>query len=90
MDRAPIHKSKWAFVRDLPAVKDNKKAVVLTDAVIEPADVAQGSFGDCWFVAALANLAMKPDRIEELFLFRSPASDAAGLFCVRFYFWVRM
>jgi calpain-15 len=34
---------------------------------IEPADIRQGSLGDCYFLSTLASLAEKPSRIKKLF-----------------------
>ena len=38
------------------------------DAKIEPADIAQGALGDCYFLSALSVLAEKPNRIVQLFV----------------------
>lgn len=35
-----------------------------------PTDIKQGTLGDCYFMAALAALAERPDRIMNLFLTR--------------------
>ena len=35
---------------------------------IEPGDIKQGYLGDCYFLAGLAALAERPDRIFNLFL----------------------
>jgi hypothetical protein len=35
---------------------------------IEPADIKQGCLGNCYFMAGLAALAERPDRIFNLFL----------------------
>lgn len=38
---------------------------------IQPNDIKQGYLGDCYFLAGLAALAQRPDRIFNLFLLRS-------------------
>lgn len=38
------------------------------DNKIEPADIAQGALGDCYFLSALSVLAEKPNRIRKLFV----------------------
>lgn len=43
--------------------------VIFSDKV-EPGDIKQGYLGDCYFLAALAALAERPDRIFNLFLLR--------------------
>lgn len=35
---------------------------------VEPCDIKQGYLGDCYFLAGLAALAERPDRIFQLFL----------------------
>ena len=35
---------------------------------IQPQDIRQGQLGDCYFLAGLAALAQRPDRIFNLFL----------------------
>ena len=37
---------------------------------IEPCDIAQGLLGDCYFLAGLAAMAERPDRIFNLFLLK--------------------
>lgn len=43
--------------------------VIFNDKV-EPNDIKQGLLGDCYFLAGLAALAERPDRIFNLFLLR--------------------
>ena len=43
--------------------------VIFSDKV-EPGDIKQGYLGDCYYLAALAALAERPDRIFNLFLLR--------------------
>lgn len=37
---------------------------------VEPGDIKQGYLGDCYFLAGLAALAERPDRIFSLFLLK--------------------
>jgi calpain-15 len=36
----------------------------------EPKDIKQGYLGDCYFLAGIAALSERPDRIFNLFLFQ--------------------
>ena len=38
------------------------------DEKIEPADIAQGALGDCYFLSVLSVLAEYPDRVKKLFI----------------------
>ena len=55
---------KWARPKDL--VKTGRPTFWGTKGIL-PDGVVQGSLGDCWFLAAAASLAEKPDRIRKLF-----------------------
>lgn len=50
---------------------------------IDPADIVQGTLGNCYFLTALSVLARYPDRILSLFVTRSLRRDGACR--VRFY-----
>lgn len=45
----------------------NPSAVIFA-AAIEPTDIIQGKLGDCYYLAALAALAERPQRIRDVFL----------------------
>jgi calpain len=53
---------KWAKISE---VIKNPEIIV---GKIEPNDIKQGYLGDCYFLAAIAALAEKEDRIMNLFL----------------------
>ncbi len=46
------------------------KNPVLFSKKIGPSDIKQGYLGDCYFLAGLAAIAERPDRIFNLFLLR--------------------
>ena len=46
---------------------DKETPVLFLDG-ISPNDVAQGSLGDCYYLAALATLAEWPHRIKKIFI----------------------
>lgn len=46
------------------------KNPVLFNGKIGPNDIQQGKLGDCYFLAGLAALVERPDRISNLFLTR--------------------
>jgi hypothetical protein len=48
--------------------------------VASPDDVSQGKLGDCWLLSALATLAEKPKRVENLFLKEVPLTTDACRF----------
>ena len=49
-------------------MKPKKGKLQIFDANIEPADIAQGAVGDCYFLSCLSVIAEKPDRIRKLFV----------------------
>ena len=48
-----------------------------------PADVRQGSIGNCWFLSAISALAERPGRIERVFV--NDDVSANGIYAVNFY-----
>lgn len=52
---------------------------------ITPADVRQGSLGDCWFLAAASAIAEVPHRLEKMFLNDSNELKANGIYGVNMY-----
>ena len=77
-------KTDWVRANELSAVKKAKaKRMNLFDGKIEPADLCQGSVGDCWLVAALAGLAESPGAIQNCFLNREYSER--GKYQIRLY-----
>jgi hypothetical protein len=58
---------EWNEVKWERISKVMPKAEIFKDS-ISPSDIKQGFLGDCYFLAGLAALAEKPDRIANLFL----------------------
>ena len=52
-------------------------------SAISPADIRQGSLGDCWFMCSLASVAESPEKIRALFL--TDEYDPKGLHRVKFF-----
>jgi len=50
---------------------------------IKPADIIQGSLGNCWFLAACSALAEKPGRLEKIFL--NDDVNSNGIYGVNLY-----
>lgn len=50
---------------------------------IEPADIAQGELGDCYFLGALSSLAEHPERVRSLFV--TTEVNPAGRYVLRFH-----
>lgn len=48
-----------------------------------PADVRQGSIGNCWFLSAISALSEVPGRIERVFV--NDDVSANGIYAVNFY-----
>ena len=48
-------------------------------------DANQGSIGNCFFIAAAAAIAEKPERIQKVFLNQSNDLNDAGIYGVNFY-----
>lgn len=59
--------SEWSDVR-WAKLSDKIKNQVVFYHKPDPRDIRQGYLGDCYFLAGLAALAEKPDRIFNLFL----------------------
>ena len=60
---------------DWSGIKWQKVTQVMSNPVlfskkIGPSDIKQGYLGDCYFLAGLAAIAERPDRIFNLFLLR--------------------
>ncbi len=63
------HQSEWDGIQ-WRKITEVMKNPVLFNGKIGPQDIKQGYLGDCYFLAGLAALVERPDRISELFLTR--------------------
>eukprot|EP00929_Paragymnodinium_shiwhaense_P021823 TRINITY_DN14124_c0_g1_i1.p1 TRINITY_DN14124_c0_g1~~TRINITY_DN14124_c0_g1_i1.p1 ORF type:complete len:808 (-),score=123.31 TRINITY_DN14124_c0_g1_i1:317-2740(-) len=69
-------KADWARATEIAVCSlrddDPRKAggAMIFEGKIEPADVLQGSLGDCWLMAAFAALAERPGVLQQAFLTR--------------------
>lgn len=52
---------------------------------ITPADIGQGSIGNCWFMSASAAIAEVPGRMERIFLNTENYLNFAGIYAVNFW-----
>lgn len=52
---------------------------------VTPADVRQGSIGNCWFLSAISALSEVPGRIERIFVNPDNELSANGIYAVNFY-----
>lgn len=73
---------KWVRAQQLGVAKQAKGGMKLFRG-IEPADVCQGSLGDCWLVGAMAGLAEYPSAVRNVFL-NTEANDR-GKYSVRLW-----
>lgn len=76
-DRFPPNQNslsgEWGNIADWKDIKWKKISEALPQSKIfqgkvEPQDIKQGYLGDCYFLAGLAAIAERPDRIFNLFL----------------------
>ena len=47
---------------------------------IDPHDIDQGSLGDCYYLASLAELAIRPERIMKMF--KEQEVNQEGIYCI--------
>ena len=52
---------------------------------IRPADIRQGSIGNCWFMAAASAISEYPGRMERIFLNNVDEVSPVGIYGVNFY-----
>ena len=52
---------------------------------IRPADIRQGSIGNCWFMAAASAVAEYPGRMEKVFLNNVNEVSSIGVYAVNFF-----
>jgi len=63
--------------------KNNKEQPAVLFDIVQPGDIAQGSLGDCWLLAALASLAEFPESIRRCFI--TATKSARGKYVVQLY-----
>ncbi len=60
---------KWDVIKWKKASSKYPDVKIFVDK-IEPYDIKQGFLGDCYFLAGVAAIAERPDRIINLFLLK--------------------
>ena len=70
--------TKWTRAKDAYAGNS-----LFGSTGIRPADIRQGSIGNCWFLSAISALSEVPGRIERVFV-NDEKSDR-GIYAVNFY-----
>jgi hypothetical protein len=72
----------WKRASELFPHTKNIRPEIFEDGV-EMEDIKQGALGNCYFLSALAALAIKGQRIKDLFVTKE--FNEAGIYVVRFY-----
>ena len=73
-------KTTWKRAKDAYAGKS-----LFGTTGIRPADIRQGSIGNCWFMAAASAIAEYPGRMEKVFLNNVNEISSKGIYAVNFF-----